>query len=438
MTGPVCAGEILNLAGFDESYRQKYIFAMDFGTSDFKYGPISLGETPEVTRNRGYFPDKSSIMSKLSGATPDVVVGRETPLYLEAREDLGTRLIYPMRNGIIERDDSRAWTVIRELVRQALRSFAPSDPEFKGFLVVGSLSSIVPRYMYERLYDICSDVAKESGLIAAVTVIPQPLAVAIAHKVLTCVVIESGHGNGQIAPISKYPIRNALVAINRGGADGNHITAEVLKDCGYRDLAGEEALVRRVKESIGLVPSDLDKAIAAAKSDPDKFRAKYKVERTRIEVDLAENSWMRFLIGEYVFDPNSEVFQSYYVRGMPKPRDVRIGDVNFRGMLDLGEAIVESVERTPVELQPYLYRQTILSGGNFNWIVPGGMDDFAVDSATKIRLLLHKHGIEGSEVVTGDSPQYSVWRGAIVYGYSVPEDYEWTWEKMEGWVRMLG
>lgn len=426
------------MSSFDQAYRQANVFGMDFGTSDYKYGPISLGETPEMTQNRGYFPDKRSIMSKISGVTADVVVGKETPLYLEAKEDLATRLVYPMRNGVIDKDDERAWTVVKELIRYALRPFASADPKFKGFFVVGSLSAIVPRYMYEKFFDLCAEVAGESGLIAGVTIIPQPLAVAISHKALTCVVIESGHGNGQIAPISKYPIRNALVALNRGGADGNHIAAEVLKDSGYADLVGEEAMIRRVKENIGLVPLDLDKAIAAAKSDPERFRAKYRVEGTRVEIDLAENSWMRFLIGEYVFDPNNEIFQSYFSRGMPKPRDVRIGDVTFRGMQDLGEAIVESVERTPVELQPYLYRQIILSGGNFNWVVPKGLEDVAVDSKAKIRALLVKHGIEGSDVVMSESPQFSVWRGAIVYGYSVPEDYKWTWERMEGWVTVGG
>jgi len=426
------------LATFDQAYRQSHVFGMDFGTSDFKYGPIGLGETPEVTLNRGYFPDKRSIMSRISGVTPDVVVGKETPLYLEAKEDLASRLIYPMKNGVVDKSDDRAWAVIRELTKYALSAFRPADPKFKGFFVVGSLSAIAPRYMYEKFFEICADIAKEDSLMVAVTVIPQPLAVAISHKVLTCVVIESGHGNGQIAPISKYPIRNALVALNRGGADGNNIAAEVLKDSGYGDLVAEEAILRRVKENIGLVPRDLGKAIAAAKSDPDRFRARYRAEGTRIEIDLAENSWMRFLIGEYVFDPNDEIFESYFSRGMPKPPDVRIGDINFRGMQDLGEAIVESVERTPVELQPYLYRQIILSGGNFNWTVPAGLDDVAVDSKTKIGLLLSKHGIEGSEVIMSESPQFSVWRGSIVYGYSVPEDYGWTWERMEGWVKLGG
>jgi crenactin len=277
--------------------------------------------------------------------------------------------------------------------------------------------------------------SRSGRLVRAATIILQPLAVAISHKVLTCVVLESGHGNTQICPISRYPIRNAILPLNRGGGDGNTITAELLKDCGYGDLIQEEALVRRVKENIGLIPRDLGEAIKAAKLTPDKFRATYKIEGTRITIDLSENSWMRFLIGEYVFDPNNEIFQSYFTRGMPKPRDIKIGDVNFMGMLNYGDAIAQSVEECPVELQPYLYNQILLSGGNFSWRVPVGLGETSVDSATKVKILLEKAGISNSNVSMADAPQFSVWRGALLYGYAVPDDYPWNWERMEGWVK---
>jgi len=291
--------------------------------------------------------------------------------------------------------------------------------------------------MYEKLFEIYERLNEEEMLIKAATIIQQPLAVAIAHKTTTCVVIESGHGNTQVCPISRYPIKNAIVAVNRGGGDANALTGEILKDLGYGDLVKEEAFVRRVKENLGLVPADLDKAIEAAKSDPKKFRAEFKVPGTRIVIDMEENSWMRFLIGEYVFNPNHEIFKSFFTRGMPKPKDVKIGDMTFRGMLDFGEAIIESVERCPIELQPYLYRQILLSGGNFSWKAPEELSSVVVDSMTKIKLLLRKKGIEETEVTMTEFPQYSVWRGCIIYGYAVPEDYEWNWERMEGWNKLL-
>ncbi|MEM2340871.1 MAG: hypothetical protein QXW19_00785 [Candidatus Bathyarchaeia archaeon] len=417
-----------------EEYKRAYAFGMDYGTSDFKFGPISCGEVPQIIENRGYFPDSGSIMYRAFERAREVIVGEEVPLYLQSSEDLALRLIYPMKNGVIAKDDERAWAVVREISRYGLSSFKPPEPEFRGFYVVASLSSIAPKYMYEKLFKIYGELAQE-GLVAASTVIAQPFAVAIAHKITTCVVIESGHGNTQICPISRYPIRNAVVTINRGGGDANALTAEIMKDAGYGDLAREESLVRKVKEGIGLVPADLDKAIEEGKRNPKRLKVKFKVPGTRITIELEDEPWRRFLIGEFVFDPNHEIFQSYFRRGMPRPRDVKIGDATFLGMLDFGEGIARSVERCPVELQPHLYRQILLSGGNFSWQAPKELEGLAIDSKAKIKALLRRRGITNVKVIVADSPQYSVWRGCIIYGYVVPEDYEWDWDRMEGWMK---
>jgi crenactin len=419
------------------TYKQEFTFGMDYGTGDFKYGPISCGEKPEIVENRGYFPDKESIMYTTFENPREIIVGRDVPLYLQASEDLSSRLVYPMKNGVIEKNDMQAWNVVQEISRYGVNTFKPADADFQGFYLVSSLSSVSPRYMYERIFDIYREINNEQRLVKAATVIQQPLAVAIAHKTTTCVVIESGHGNTQVCPISRYPIRNAIVAINRGGGDANALTAEILKDQGYGDLAREEAIVRKVKENIGLVPIDLDKAVASAKKNPKKFKAKFKIPGTRISIDLEENSWTRFLIGEYVFNPNHELFQSYFSRGMGRPKDVKIGDTTFKGTLDFGEAVVEAVERCPIELQQHLYRQVLLSGGNFSWNPPENLKDIATDSTNKMRILLRQKGVTNVKSVMTESPQFSVWRGCVIYGYAVPEDYEWNWERMEGW-NMLG
>jgi crenactin len=422
----------------ETDYRSHYTFAIDYGTSDFKFGPITCGETPRVVNSRGYFPEKNSVVYKAFESTDEVIVGEDVPLYLQSAEDLSSRLVYPMRNGMIDKADDTAWQVVSALTNFGLNAFKPEPNNgFQGYYVVASLSSVSPRYMYERLLEVFEQ-NNTNGNVKAITVIPQPFAVAIGHGVTTCVVIESGHGNSQVCPISKYPIRAAQVALNRGGGDANAITSEILKDAGYGDLANEEAFVRKVKESIGLVPSDLDAAVDEAKKSPRRFRAKYKVPGTRVEIDLEKDSWSRFLIGEYVFNPNHEVFESYFGRGMPRPRDVKMGDTIFRGMLDFGDAIVTSVERCPVELQPMLYREVLLSGGNFNWTVPERLEDMAVDAPTKIKLLLRQKGIKSVSVKMTKSPQFSVWHGCIIYGFAVPDDYEWDWQRLEGWMKFSG
>jgi len=420
----------------EEEYKREHVFGLDYGTSDFKFGPITLGEAPQIIESRGYFIDGSSLMSRLMGVRREIVVGRDVPRFLESREDLAERMIYPMRNGIIAKDDHKAWRVIEELTRHALESFAPEDEEFNGFYVVASVSIVSPRYMYEKLFEIFKKMNEERTLVKAATIVPQPLAVAIAHKVPTCTVVESGHGNTQICPISMYPIRNAVIALNRGGGAANILTAEILKDAGYGDLAKEESFVRRVKEEIGLLPIDLDKAIEFAKSRVEEVKVSLKIPGTRIRIDLEDLSWTRFLIGEYVFDPGHEIFQSYFARGMPKPSDVKIGDTYFYGMMDMAESIITSVEKCSIELQPYLYSKILLSGGNFGWKVPENLEGVATKADQKLRNMLLNKGVENVEAkITGD-PKFSVWRGCIVYGYAVPVNYEWKWEKMEGWMRV--
>ncbi|MEM0444952.1 MAG: hypothetical protein QXO86_05690 [Nitrososphaerota archaeon] len=417
---------------FEEDYKRRFVFGCDFGTSDYKYGPISLGERPRVMESRGYFPEKS-VVAELLGGSREVVVGSDVALFLGGGQDLSGRLVYPMRDGIVGINDEKGWRVIRELIYRSLSDFKPSGFGFKGFYVVASLSAVAPLYMYERLYGYLGQMAEE-GLAHSSTIIPQPLAVAIAHKQTSCVVVESGHGNTQVAPISQAPIRSAVVALNRGGGEANAITAEILKDTGYGDLAKEEKAVRLIKERLGLLPLDLNKAISYAKSNREAVRGVYQIPGTRIKVDLGDYSWTRFLIGEIVFDPNHEIFQSYFRRGMPRPEDTRIGDTLFYGMMDLAETVISSVEKCPVELQPHLYGQIILSGGNFNWSVPASLRGISCDSKLKLQSMLHAKGVEATSVVLSPEPQYAVWRGCIVYGYALPHQYEWSWEKMEGWL----
>ncbi|HDN18121.1 hypothetical protein DRN93_02880 [archaeon] len=415
-----------------EEYKRSHIFGMDYGTSMFKYGPITLGEYPEIVENRGYFIDRKSIVYRLMGVDRDIVVGEELPTYLESKEDL-SKLIYPMKNGVVERGDVRAWRVVEEITRYGLQNFPLPEDEM-GYFLVASISAVSPRYMYERIFDIFRKI--DGGWIHSATIIPQPLAVAISHKIPTCTVIESGHGNTQICPISRYPIRGAIFALNRGGSDANSLMAEILKDAGYGDLAQEENLVRRVKEEVGLIPRNLDEAIEFAKGNPEKVRAEVKIPDTRIRIVLEEEAWTRFLPGEYIFNPNHEIFESYFRRGMSRPRNLRIGNVTFEGMKSLGDAVAESIERCPVEIQPNLYKNILLSGGNFSWKAPEGLKPYAVDAVEKMSIQLSEFGIEGIQVFMSSSPQFSVWRGCVLYGYAVPADYEWSWEIMEGWMKI--
>mgnify|MGYP001772812808 CR=1 FL=1 len=419
-----------------DEYRKKYAYGEDYGTSHFKFGPIA--EKPLVIENRGVITSEldSRVLLELFGISKAVVVGEEVSRYLPAVDSLGKALVYPMHDGIIERGNERAWAVIREITRygfeRSLKEIKrPQD--FDGFYVTAALSAIAPKYMYERLYDIHAELDKEGRFVKAVTIIPQPLAVAIAEKITECIVVESGHGNTQITPIVVYPIRDAITVLNRGGAEADAIAAEILRDLGYEDRAREERFVRLFKESVGLVPRDLNTAIEKAKREPERFRAVFRVPRTTIEIDMGANSWMRFLIGEVVFNPTHEIFESYYKRGMPRPRDTVVGGQRLPGTLPLGDAIVHSISRTSFEAQQQI-KVVILSGGNFAWKVPPGLEDVAVNAAEKVSSQLRERGLDYAVRLVSD-PLYSVWKGCIVYSLAVPDSVEWDWDRMEGWYK---
>ncbi|MFI5421513.1 MAG: hypothetical protein ACHQ1H_11150, partial [Nitrososphaerales archaeon] len=400
------------------------VFGEDYGTSEYKFGVATLGNTPDATDNRGYFPDARSSLLNISARSgkskkaedrdsPLLIVGPSVSQFVEARRDLAERMVYPMRNGVIDNDDERAWTVVKEITRYGLLRHAPETsraPDFEGFKCVAALSASAPHFMYDRMMQIHTEINKEEGrrLIKAVSIIPQPLAVAISQKRLACTVLEGGHGNTQVAPISSGVIFSALISLNRGGSECDMIAAEILRDAGYSDLAREPKLVKVFKESVGVVPRKLEKILEMKNSK--MFETVFKIPNTKISIDLGKVGWQRFLIGEYFFNPGNEVFSSYYKRGFPKPQDSYSDGKPVLGTADLADVIIQSVQKCSFEIQPALYQNIILSGGNFAWGVPQALSAYAVDSPTKIKEMLKEKGIVNSTVEITRNPVYNVWQ----------------------------
>ncbi len=429
----------------DESrYKLKYTYAEDFGTGYFKYGPITLGEKPRMIQSRGLLlrdlPESIKMLIPKTVLERGVVVGDDVTKYLSSIRDAARNLRQPLKDGIVRKDDEDAWKIIKELIRFGFSQFYPevaNQPDFRGYYTVIALSALAPDYMREKVMELHREVDEEfeGKLIAAVTVIDQPFAVAIAEKAVTCSVIEAGHGNIQVVPISYGPIREGIVALNRGGAEANAITREILKDAGYGDLARDEYVIEIVKREIGLVPRNLKEAIRKAREDPKRFAIKVKIGPL-VEIELVEQSWMRFLIGEIIFNPKHEEFTSYIQTGRLVIEDVVVGDMVFYGEMDLAEALIQSVKKTPVEIQEKIVSSIILSGGAFNWNVPPGLEDVACTSTEKIRIMMSEKVPDMADklnVRMVKDPQYSVWRGAIIYGYALPTSVKWNERYKEGW-----
>ncbi|MEM1597091.1 MAG: heat-shock protein Hsp70 [Pyrobaculum sp.] len=422
-----------------DAYRLKYTFGIDYGTSYVKYGPITLSE-PKMTQTRGLFlrdlPESVKMRIPPEVLSRGLVVGdEEVRKYLSSVRDVQRNLKYPLKDGVARRDDEDAWKVLKELTRYALAQFPVSDPDFRGWLVSVALSALAPDYMYKSIFELFAELSAEFNIMA-VTVLPQPLAVAIAENAVNCIIVEGGHGNIQVAPISFAFIREGLVALNRGGAEANAITREILKDMGYSDIAREEYAVEVVKRAVGLVPRNLKEAVRAAKSNPDKFVTKVRLSPV-VEVEFPrEYAWTRFLIGEIVFDPNHEEIKSYIEQSRLRIENAVVGDVTLYGEMDVASAIITSLRNVSVEIQERVASNVILSGGAFNWRVPPGMEDVAADSVTRLMIALQeKNPVLASKVNIRlvSEPQYSVWRGAVIYGYALPLSLEWSDASKEGW-----
>jgi len=426
----------------DEQYRLSYTFAIDFGTSYTKYGPITLN-VPKVVQTRGLFlrdlPESVKMRIPQDVLERGLVVGdEEVKHYLSSVRDVQRNLKYPLKDGIIRRDDEDGWVVLREILRYALSQFKPTDPNFKGWLISTALSALAPAYMYEGIFELLERASSEFPIYAA-TILPQPLAVAIAENAVNCVIIEGGHGNIQIAPISFALIREGLVALNRGGAEANAITREILKDMGHGDIAKEEYAVELIKRSIGLVPRNLREAVRIAKASPEKFVQRIRLSPV-VEIEVPkEYAWARFLIGEIVFNPRHEEFKSYLDQSRIKIEDAVIGDVTLYGEMDIASAIVTSLKNVSIEIQERVASSVILSGGAFKWSVPAGLEDVAVDSTAKVKAMLYEENPTLASKISVrlvKEPQFSVWRGAVIYGYALPLSLEWSNTTREGWYFM--
>ncbi|ADY02236.1 actin/actin family protein [Vulcanisaeta moutnovskia 768-28] len=429
----------------DESkYKLNYVYAEDFGTGYFKYGPITLRDKPYMIQSRGLFlrdlPESIKLLVPKEVLERGVVVGDDIPKYLSSIRDAIRNLRYPLKDGIIRKEDEDSWKIIKELARYGFSQFY-SDfvrrADFKGFFLVVALSALAPDYMRDRMIEIHREIDEEFGgkLLQAVTIIDQPFAVAIAEKAVTCTVIEAGHGNIQLVPISYGPIREGIVALNRGGAEANAVTREVLKDSGYGDLAKDEYVVEMVKRAVGLIPKNLDDAVKKARDDPDRFAIKVRINPL-IEIELRDTAWMRFLIGEVVFNPRHDIFTSYMQQGRLVIEDTTVGDMVFYGEMDIAEALITSIRKVPVEIQDKIMSTIILSGGAFNWSVPPGLEDVAVNSVDKTRLMVSEKLPDLANKLSISivkDPQFSVWKGAIIYGYALPNNVKWNERTKEGW-----
>ena len=59
------------------------VFGEDYGTSEFKFGVATLGNTPDTIDSRGYFPDmRSALLNLNSRSGKEISSGRDGQLLI--------------------------------------------------------------------------------------------------------------------------------------------------------------------------------------------------------------------------------------------------------------------------------------------------------------------------------------------------------------------
>lgn len=396
---------------------EKNVIAVDVGTRFVKYGPPA--EEPSMIENRAFYVEPGAAET-LFGLKPGWVAGPQVANFLGTYDN--TNLVYPMRNGRLG-DDPRAPQALAAVIRYAVLDSWHELGRPRRVRVVLGTAVDAPAGTLRAMFDAVAAALRGVGAGGLVTAVPQPLAVAISEKMLTCLVLESGHGNTQVTPVSMYPVVSATATSGVAGWLADAVAAEVLRDLGWGDRAAEDKFVRMFKEAVGLIPRSLDEALRSDGGD-----TVFRVPGTRIEVEVPGRA--RYLIGGVIFEPQHEVYESYYRRGMRRPQPVVVAGRRLGGASPV-DAVEASLSALSVELQPVMDK-LLLSGGNMEWRRDPSAP-LSVTAEEKMASMLAERGLAPRPRLV-EAPRHAVWRGLVVYGLAAPDDVEWSWERREGWL----
>lgn len=181
-------------------------------------------------------------------------------------------------------------------------------------------------------------------------------------KGLCCLVVDSGFSFTYIIPYVKgKKLKNAIRRINIGGK----VLTNHLKDIiSYRQLhvMDETYVMNQVKEDVCYVSTDFWKDMETAKKKNkentivrDYVLPDYTVIK-RGYVRPPEETTGKSTDTEQIIRMNNERFMVPEI--LFHPSDIGVHEMG------IPEAIVHSIEATPEEIQPHLYENILLTGGN--------------------------------------------------------------------------
>ena len=275
----------------------------------------------------------------------------------ECKDLSGLYYLLPFQKGYLVN-----WDIQRQVWEYAFNDLLKLDPS------TTSLVFTEPPFNFPSIQDTLNEIFFEdfkfsSVLITNSSTLSTLYQYSINPAFPCCLVIDSGYSFTHIVPHCRG--RVVVNGIKRIDVGGKLLTNHLKEIVSYRQLhvMDETFVMNQVKEEVCYVSQDLykDFQVAALKGSENIIRKEYVLpdfttvkkgyvkgfgaQKTNQDEQSIKLSNERFTVPEILFHPS---------------------DISIQQM-GIAEAIVASVQATPTQMQPHLYNNILLTGGNANF-----------------------------------------------------------------------
>ncbi|KAK0626813.1 putative actin-2 protein [Immersiella caudata] len=323
----------------------------------------------------------------LAGALEgDVFIGQKAATELRGL----LKINYPLEHGIVtDWDDmDKIWSYVYD---EGLKTLSEEHP------VLLTEAPLNPR----ANRDMAAQYLFETYNVPALYISIQAVLSLYASGRTTGVVLDAGDGVSHAVPVFQgFTVPNSIRRIDVAGRDVTEHLQQLLRKNGYVfHTSAEKEVVRLIKESVSYVakdPKKEEKEWAAAKTDPSKLAEYVLPDGNKLKIGPE-----RFRAPEILFNP--EIIGTEYP--------------------GVHQMVVDSINRTDLDLRKDLYANIVLSGGT---TLTKGFGDRLLSEIQRVAVKDMR-----IKIFAPPERKYSTWiGGSILGGLST---FKKMWVSLDDW-----
>ncbi|KAK4453741.1 actin family [Podospora aff. communis PSN243] len=323
----------------------------------------------------------------LAGALEgDVFIGQKAATELRGL----LKINYPLEHGIVtDWDDmDKIWSYVYD---EGLKTLSEEHP------VLLTEAPLNPR----ANRDMAAQYLFETYNVPALYISIQAVLSLYASGRTTGVVLDAGDGVSHAVPVFQgFTVPNSIRRIDVAGRDVTEHLQQLLRKNGYVfHTSAEKEVVRLIKESVSYVakdPKKEEKEWAAAKTDPSKLAEYVLPDGNKLKIGPE-----RFRAPEILFNP--EIIGTEYP--------------------GVHQMVVDSINRTDLDLRKNLYANIVLSGGT---TLTKGFGDRLLSEIQRVAVKDMR-----IKIFAPPERKYSTWiGGSILGGLST---FKKMWVSLDDW-----